>query len=296
MLDDLAALPGVARVGIALTEGGGRRLRFLSSDGVPTDRLVWCHIDAYDDVPLTTVVRTGQPVLGDLESFEGRFAGLIERQRRDGIRALAALPLPGAASAIGGILVYFDRPQEFTQPQRRLLESAARRTAEAVRRVRAAAGFGGRGAKATAASAAETTRSARLRLDNEPQAAGEARHFLRDLLAKWDVRGEVPDTAQLCLSELVTNAIIHTDAGSELTVTLEREVLTVVVRDLGGEGWRGAHDPVAAASEDADPLRVFGRGLVLVDALADRWGSDRDATGTTSWFALDLARHAALAG
>ncbi len=56
---DLVALPDVARVAVALTEGGGRRLRFCSvrrGEGPPTE-LDWCHIDAYDDVPLNVRTR-----------------------------------------------------------------------------------------------------------------------------------------------------------------------------------------------------------------------------------------------
>jgi hypothetical protein len=33
---------------------------------------------------------------------------------------------------------------------------------------------------------------------------------------------------------------------------------------------------------------VYGRGLQLVDALVDRWGSERDALGTNVWFSLEL--------
>ncbi|HYF71606.1 MAG TPA: GAF domain-containing protein, partial [Nocardioides sp.] len=105
VLQDLEALPGVSRVGLALSEGGGRRLRFL-----PSVDATWCHIDAYDDVPLTRVVRTGEPVLGGLDDFGGRYAGLVERQREAGTRALAALPLPGTSAPIGGLIVYFDQP------------------------------------------------------------------------------------------------------------------------------------------------------------------------------------------
>ncbi|MCW2772326.1 MAG: ATP-binding region ATPase domain protein [Nocardioides sp.] len=63
---DLVTLPGVVRVGIAPTEGGGRRLRFLAADAgdagdkAGDDTVEWCHVDAYDDVPLMAVVRTGE--------------------------------------------------------------------------------------------------------------------------------------------------------------------------------------------------------------------------------------------
>jgi len=293
VLRDLLVLPGVRRVGIALSEGGGRRLRFLVTDGAGAIADAWCHIDAYEDVPLTAVVRTGEPILGALDGFGRRFAELVQRQREEGVRALAALPLPGTGAPIGGLILYFDERQEFAGPQRRLLEAAARRTSEAVRRIRAATGrsparaASGADAPAPAAEpAAGAVRSATLMLDGEAQAVGAARHFLRGLLADWGVDGDVPDTAQLCLSELVTNAVIHAGTGSELTVRLEDGVLTVVVHDLGGSGRPG--EPTVHVTEDDDPLRVFGRGLVLVEALASRWGSERDATGTRSWFVLEL--------
>ena len=38
------------------------------------------------------------------------------------------------------------------------------------------------------------------------------------------------------------------------------------------------------------PCRTGCSGLTVVDAIADRWGSEQDAYGTTAWFALELAR------
>ena len=74
---------------------------------------------------------------------------------------------------------------------------------------------------------------------------------------------------------------MHAGGRSELRATIASE-LTVSVRDHGGP----AVD--AAPQADADPLRVHGRGLQLVEALADRWGSERDAAGTNVWFSLEL--------
>ena len=96
---------------------------------------------------------------------------------------------------------------------------------------------------------------------------------------------DLAETAQLCLSELVTNAIVHAGTRCELRATLDT-ALTVAVRDRGGPASDAAL--VAAPDADPDPLRVHGRGLQLVDALADRWGSERDAVGTTVWFSLEL--------
>src|SRR6185436_2964576 len=126
-------------------------------------------------------------------------------------------------------------------------------------------------------------------LASDPRSVGIARGFLRETLAEWDVDEDPIDTAQLCLSELVTNVVMHAGTTCELTIRLEDETLTVVVRDLGAEtDGPGDYSPVEMG-EDDDPLQVAGRGLMLVDALADRWASEHDVTGTTAWFALDLA-------
>jgi anti-sigma regulatory factor (Ser/Thr protein kinase) len=286
VLTDLLGLPGVCRVGLALTEGGGRRLRFVHTDRSKVGHLEWCHIDAYEDVPLTQVVRTGEPILGGLDSFGVRFEALVERERGKSV-ALAAVPLPGVGSPIGGLLLYFDEKQTFEQPQVRLLEAAARRTAEAIRRVRLTSGRHGLDAVPEEPEIPEGALTASVLLESSPQASSAARHFLRARLAEWDVDDDATDNALLCLSELVTNAVIHAGTASELRATLEGGVLTVIVRDLGGLG-RPADE--AELAGDLDPLRVYGRGLMLVDALSDRWGSERDVTGTTVWFALELGK------
>ena len=280
-LSELLALPDVRRAGVALVEGGGRRLRFLSALE-SQESTGWCHIDAYDDVPLTSVVRTGIVVLGDLSSFGGRYGALVETERDAGTHALAVLPLAGVTIPIGGLIAYFDREQRFDAEQRGVLDALAQRVADAVRRMRR------RGVVASAAAtqivAASSAQRRACALEDDPRAVGVARRFLRETLPRWGIEDGPVDTAELCLSELVTNAVIHAGATSELTLTLDDDLLTVAVRDHGGSAG-----PDAVLVEDDDPLRVFGRGLVLVDALSDSWGSVRDAVGTTSWFVLDLS-------
>jgi anti-sigma regulatory factor (Ser/Thr protein kinase) len=276
LLTDLAALPGVRRVGFALSEGGGRRLRFTASDRSDDGGVVWCLIDAYDDVPLTMAVRTGQPVLGTRHQLDPRFDEFVARQP-DEVVALAAVPLPGIGSPIGGLVVFLEDEWAFDDTQRGLLEAAAQRAADAVRRVR----VGGDVRVEDATPADDGTLAARIVLDDDPRAAGVARRFLREFLARADVPEDVGATAELCLSELVTNAIVHAGTRCELRATLD-SALTVAVRDSGGTA------PDAAPDDDPDPLRVHGRGLLLVEALADRWGSERDAIGTTVWFALEV--------
>jgi anti-sigma regulatory factor (Ser/Thr protein kinase) len=134
----------------------------------------------------------------------------------------------------------------------------------------------------------EGARVAHLDVVSDPSAVGEARRFLRQALGGWGIGEDMADTAVLCLSELVTNALIHTHAGCAVRVLLDQGVLTTAVRDNGAHDVPPA-DPVAEPPGDPldDPLRVHGRGLHLVDALASRWGSELDSVGTTVWFVLE---------
>jgi len=276
LLSALTALPGVRRVGFALSEGGGRRLRFTASDRSTAGTVDWCHIDAYDDVPLTRVVRTGEPVMGRRDSLGRGFREFIAGQP-DEVRALAAVPLPGIGSPIGGLVFFFEDEWAFDETQRGLLEATARRVADAVRRVR----IGGHALHDEPGLDDDTTRSARIVLEEDPRAAREARQFLRAFLAGDGVSDDLAATAELCLSELVTNSIVHAGGRIEVRATVDTS-LTVSVRDRGGPALDAAPDA------DPDPLRVHGRGLLLVEAMADRWGSERDAIGSRVWFSLEL--------
>jgi anti-sigma regulatory factor (Ser/Thr protein kinase) len=110
-------------------------------------------------------------------------------------------------------------------------------------------------------------------------AAGAARRFVGRHLQSWGVGEEQTATAQLCVSELVTNAVIHTGTGPAVTVRLDDECILVLVSDHGG---RGAVRPL----EEAAPDDISGRGLALVDALSSSWNAERNADGTTVWFEL----------
>ncbi len=274
VLAHLAALPGATRVGIAFTEGAGRRLRYAEVDGTvaegaegPEAKLPWRHVDAYDDVPLTTVARTGSPVLGSPDDPDGPFV---------------AAPLAAGGSTLGGFIVFFDAAHPLDEEQQRVLEAVARRTTDAVRRVRALRD--GRRSASTPddPALAEETYRASLTLEPDPRSAGAARRFLRANLAEWGVDDEVVDSAELCVSELVTNVIMHAGTPCHLTVHLEEGSVGVLVRD-GGEASADA-----VPTTDEDPLRVSGRGLTLIDALRQRWGTHTDEHGTIAWFVLGL--------
>ena len=114
-------------------------------------------------------------------------------------------------------------------------------------------------------------------IDSTAQAPGMARRAVEGLAPALD-RGVLSD-AQLLVSELVTNSIKHSgcDDPIRLRVWTRSSGLKVEVAD-GGYGFdAGSVGP----REDAEG----GRGLMILEALADRWGVCRDA-GTRVWFEL----------
>jgi hypothetical protein len=234
VLLELASWPGVSRAGFALTEGGGRRLRFTASDRCVDPVLEWCHIDAFDDVPFTTVVRTGEVVMGGREAFVTRWPEFVGRQP-DHVQAMAVVPLPTAAAPVGGVIVYLDDADRLDASRRDRLSVLAAEAADAVRRARERPGGVGApldGPGPLARSTHEHPQDpCRLVIDDDPRSASVARRFLRDRLRDAGVvDDDTVETAQLCLSELVTNAILHGGGRTEVRVDLA-EGLTVSVRD-----------------------------------------------------------------
>ncbi|MGW0842898.1 ATP-binding protein [Streptomyces sp. NPDC002787] len=110
------------------------------------------------------------------------------------------------------------------------------------------------------------------------RAVPEARRALRELLRQWG-RPERSEIAELLTSELVTNALIHTDHDAVLTATVSPRGLHVEVRDFVGRRPR----PRVPIADDS----THGRGLLLVQSLADAWGVRAHGVGKAVWFDLE---------
>ncbi|MFF1707641.1 ATP-binding protein [Streptomyces sp. NPDC058252] len=95
------------------------------------------------------------------------------------------------------------------------------------------------------------------------RAVPEARRALRELLRHWGKPGR-SEIAELLTSELVTNALIHTDHDAILTATVGPHGLRVEVRDFVGRRPR----PRVPIADDG----THGRGLVLVQPRGEGWG------------------------
>lgn len=126
--------------------------------------------------------------------------------------------------------------------------------------------------------------AARWRFPRHPRSVGRARRRLRHELATGQVATEVLETAELLVSELVTNAVQHARVppGREIEVRYELSgaCLRVEVADASDE------QPEQRMADDNDER---GRGLLLVDTLANKWGvGPRSSVGKFVWFELLL--------
>ena len=117
-------------------------------------------------------------------------------------------------------------------------------------------------------------REARIRLVPDPSSIPAARHFLNGLLRSWRMPELVGGELELLTSELATNATRH--ARSPFTVIVRYDGLSVRVEV--GDGSRAL--PVVRQPEPDD---VNGRGMVLVEALAERWGVVPTLEGKRVW-------------
>src|SRR4051812_47621211 len=133
-LAQFGQVAGVRRAGLALAEGGGRRLLFCASDRDNDRSVDWCEIDAYDHVPLNHSVRTGETVVGSLDDLAGRYPAFTSRQTEKS-RALASLPIFAAGHIQGGYVLFYDAPQRFDRRQLTRLEDLGARLGADLRRV-----------------------------------------------------------------------------------------------------------------------------------------------------------------
>ncbi|MFF3656507.1 SpoIIE family protein phosphatase [Streptomyces olivochromogenes] len=110
----------------------------------------------------------------------------------------------------------------------------------------------------------------------DPEALAEARHMVRAAVRAWG-GGERADEVELVADELITNALIHTEGAAIVTL----RVLSGPDRRLRAE----VEDASSALPRrrEAGESGVSGRGLLLVDRLADVWGVEARGGGKCVW-------------
>ncbi|MFJ7490957.1 ATP-binding protein [Streptomyces sp. NPDC097727] len=126
-----------------------------------------------------------------------------------------------------------------------------------------------------------------LEVGPDPAEVGRARRWARSRLVGSGIRDDEPlaETLILLISELVTNAVVHTGCPAVLRMLFGAAetagtagTVRVEVADTSCRPPQQRH----AAGEDTG-----GRGLELVDGLADRWGWQPEGAGKRIWCEVD---------
>lgn len=131
-------------------------------------------------------------------------------------------------------------------------------------------------------SRAARGRRFRFQLAAHPASVAQARHLTHARLSVWAVCEDTCDTAALVVSELVTNAIVHS-ASKRVVCELHDndDLVRIAVRDEG-------HAPGEPYPTPQGPDDEHGRGLVLVAAVCRAWGAQDTGPGLLVW--ADLPR------
>ena len=116
-----------------------------------------------------------------------------------------------------------------------------------------------------------------LVLPPEARSSSLSRRFVQGALARWQLES-LADVAVLLTSELVTNAIVHAQTEVEVTITRDDpRTVTVAVTDSSRSQPR-----LHRHTDDS----ATGRGLGILDALANSWRVVSGARGKTVSFTL----------
>lgn len=117
------------------------------------------------------------------------------------------------------------------------------------------------------------------RFPPEPVSAPAARLFIDEI--GWGEDKETKRRLAAAVSEVVTNSILHARTDFSVEVTIRDDRIRVGVKDESPEL------PVRQLHQSLQPT---GRGLLILDEMADRWGFSPDSSGKTVWFEIERRR------
>jgi hypothetical protein len=121
--------------------------------------------------------------------------------------------------------------------------------------------------------------SVETQLPSSPTTPQLARRFLRAALQTWELDGFGAVT-ELLATELVSNVVMHVGKPMTLRVTRDDDSMTVEVDDPS---------PALPTMQHPGADDEHGRGILLVNELANSWGAHPRVDGKTVWFALDVS-------
>ena len=120
----------------------------------------------------------------------------------------------------------------------------------------------------------EIEREALVHLTPDASSLREGRRFVAETLHDWAVHEALIEPVILVANELVANAIVHARSAPVLSLAEAGSDLMVRVAD---------NSPSEPAPRAATTNEAGGRGLLMVEALADQWGCDAHAQGKVVW-------------
>ncbi|MBT2206617.1 MULTISPECIES: ATP-binding protein [Actinomadura] len=114
----------------------------------------------------------------------------------------------------------------------------------------------------------------------DPEEARRARRTVRERAGKVVADPALLDDVELMSAEAIANAVLHGTGLIRVTVETDGRRLRVEVADDGPAG----------ADQHRRCRLDHGRGLTVIDALAEEWGLDQTPRRTRLWFEVDAAR------
>lgn len=251
-----------------MTDTAAAHLRVLIADDDADQRLLLRHL----------LARAG--ISEVLEAADGEAALRVAVAERPDL-VLLDLSMPGRS----GVDVLPDLHTQVPEARVVVLTNVPRRRLGDLVRHRGAVGYveksmpAGRLVHEVLVAAALADRAAaRVSTDLPPAtaSAGAARRFVRDALGSPD-EALLADV-ELLVSELVTNAVLHASSSPRLDVVLDDEQVRVEVYD---------DDPAMPRMLEPEADASGGRGILLLDRIASRWGAERRGEGKLVWFECD---------
>ncbi|MFC9463538.1 ATP-binding protein [Streptomyces coelicoflavus] len=124
------------------------------------------------------------------------------------------------------------------------------------------------------------SKSFTFRVPSDVGAVSPARRRVVAIVRDWDVPlvQDTVETLELLAGEVVANAVVHTGKGCQVTVSWDGARLRFEVEDAEGG--------LPTQRTSVGPHEESGRGLQLVDGLAQRWGSRPTPDGKVVWFEI----------
>lgn len=117
-----------------------------------------------------------------------------------------------------------------------------------------------------------------MELPATPSSAAAGRRFVRDTLRVWKA-DSIVEAAELAVSELVSNAVLHARSAPLVRLRLSQNRLRLEVSDASS---------LAPASKPYGSHAATGRGMMLVRTLATNWGTTTDGAGKTVWCEFEV--------